>query len=216
MSAARPTALVRMRRFAVRVRALSRKEWMHISRDPFTIGFAAVMPLMLIILFGFAVSFDIDHIRTVVVDRDRTAASRSLVQHLFSGDTFVHAGDAETGEEAEPWFRTRRASVAVVIPEHYQRHLERGEQASVQLLVDAADNVTAGSVLGYAGRFVANFNAQLAGPVIGHATPEIDARIRALFNPALRSAVFLVPGLVALIQAIMGVMLTSLTVAREW
>jgi ABC-2 type transport system permease protein len=207
---------VRARRFALRVLSLARKEGMHIARDPSTIGFAAVMPLILIVLFGYAVSFDVDGIRTVVVDRDHTAASRALADHLFSGPTFRRVGDAPTGEAIEPWFRSGRASVGLVIPDHYERSLGRGEQASVQILVDAADNVTAGSVLSYASRFVARQNHELSAEVVGSAPPAIEARVRALFNPAMRSAVFLVPGLVALIQSIMAVMLTSLTVAREW
>jgi len=79
----RPPLGVRVRRFAGRVRALSRKEWMHFTRDVATIAFAAIMPLILIVLFGFAVSFDVDGIRTVIVDRDHTAASRELAEHLF-------------------------------------------------------------------------------------------------------------------------------------
>jgi ABC-2 type transport system permease protein len=213
---ARPPPLVRARRFLLRVRALSRKEWMHISRDVSTIAFAAVMPLILLILFGFAVSFDVDNIRTVVVDQDHTAASRALADHLFSGPTFVRAGEARSPDAVEPFFRSRRASVGLVIPRDFERHLQRGEPAAVQILVDAADNVTTGSVLSYAARFVAQQNREQVTRVVGRAPEAIEARVRALFNPAMRSAVFLVPGLVALIQAIMAVMLTSLTVAREW
>jgi ABC-2 type transport system permease protein len=189
---------------------------MHIARDPTTIAFAAFMPLLLIILFGYAVSFDVDDIRTVLVDRDRTEASRALTAQLFSGTTFTKVGDAATGEAVEPWFRARRASLGLVIPEHYERTLQRGDRATVQVLVDAADNVTAGSVMSYTARFIARTNRGLTAEVVGGASPAIDARVRALFNPGMRSAVFLVPGLVALIQAIMAVMLTSLTIAREW
>jgi ABC-2 type transport system permease protein len=213
---ARPSALVRARRFFLRVRALSRKEWMHISRDVSTIAFAAVMPLILLVLFGFAVSFDVDNIRTVVVDQDRTAASRALADRLFSGPTFVRVGEAPSAEEVEPFFRRREASVGLVIPIDYERRLQRGEAATVQIVVDAADNVTTASVLSYAARFVTRENKGFATRVAGRAPEAIEARVRALFNPAMRSAVFLVPGLVALIQAIMAVMLTSLTVAREW
>jgi ABC-2 type transport system permease protein len=213
---ARPSPLVRARRFLLRVRALSRKEWMHISRDVSTIAFAAVMPLILLVLFGFAVSFDVDNIRAVVVDQDRTAASRSLADHLFSGPTFTRAGEAPDAEAVEPWFRTRRASVGIVIPREFERRLQRGEAVTVQVLVDAADNVTTGSVLSYTARFVTQQNREMTARVVGRAPEAIEARVRALFNPAMRSAVFLVPGLVALIQAIMAVMLTSLTVAREW
>lgn len=217
MSAAqRPSPLVRARRFTLRVRALSRKEWMHISRDVSTIAFAAVMPLVLLMLFGFAVSFDVDHIRTVVVDQDHTAASRALADHLFSGPTFRRVADASSAGEVEPFFRRREASLGLLIPSKYEERLQRGEVVAVQVLVDAADNVTTASVLSYTARFVARTNRGFAAEVVGRAPEAIEARVRALFNPGMRSAVFLVPGLVALIQAIMAVMLTSLTVAREW
>ena len=215
-SFARPSPWVRARRFFLRVRALSRKEWMHIMRDPFTIGFAAVMPMLLLLIFGFAVSFDVDGIRTVIVDQDHTAASRELVQHLFSGPTFVPAGEAPSPAAVEPLFRRRVASLGLVIPEGYERSLHRDEGAAVQVLVDAADNVTAASVLSYTARFVARTNQGMAEAVVGRTPQAISARVRALFNPAMRSAIFLVPGLVAMIQAIMAVLLTSLTVAREW
>jgi ABC-2 type transport system permease protein len=216
----RPSPAARARRFALRVRALSRKEWMHISRDAATVGFAAVMPLLLLVIFGFAVSFDVDHIRAVVVDEDHSAASRELGRRLFSGPTFEDAsGDAgrlASAADVEPLFRRRVASVALVIPRHFEQQLQRGEPAPVQLLVDAADNVTAGSVMSYAARFVARVNQDRSAAVVGRSPAAIDARVRALFNPGMRSAIFLVPGLVALIQAIMAVLLTSLTVAREW
>jgi ABC-2 type transport system permease protein len=189
---------------------------MHISRDAATIGFAVVMPLILLVVFGFAVSFDVDNIETVVCDSDHTAASRDLTHRLFSGRTFLHVADVDSPSLVEPLFRRRAASVGVVIPVDFEKRLQRGEPASVQLLLDAADNVTAGSVMSYSARFIARVNEDLTAQVAGHTAPEIDARVRALFNPAMRSAIFLVPGLVALIQAIMAVLLTSLTVAREW
>ena len=214
--AASPPLARRARRFLVRVRALARKEVLHIFRDPATLGFAGVMPLVLLLIFGFAVSFDVDNIRVAIVDLDHSAESRALSQRLLSGRTFVAAGHLGRVEDAEPLFRRRQASVALVIPHDYARRLQRGDTASVQLLVDAADNVTAGSVMSYAARFIARENRRLGAEVQGQSAEAIDARVRALFNPGMRSAIFLVPGLVALIQAIMAVLLTSLTVAREW
>src|SRR5262249_7358937 len=165
---------------------------------------------------GYAVSFDVDRIRTVIVDEDRTAASRGLAQRLLSGSTFVAAGSAATAAEVEPLFRARSASVALVIPRDFEQKLQRGEAATVQILVAAADNATAGSVMSYAARFIARENQALAARIAGNTPTAIEGRVRALFNPAMRSAIFLVPGLVAMIQAIMAVLLTSLTVAREW
>jgi len=199
-----------------RVLAIARKEVMHLQRDPWTLYFALAMPVVLLVLFGYAVSFDIDRIPVVVVDEDRTPASRDLGAHLFAGDTFRRAADVDTATLAEEAFRKGDARVAVIIPRGYGHRIARGEQADVELLVDAADNQTAGNVLSYAGRFALATNERFLRERALPLPPVVDARVRALYNPALKSALFLVPGLIAAIQSMMAVMLTALTVAREW
>jgi ABC-2 type transport system permease protein len=195
---------------------MARKEVMHIRRDPWTFWFALGMPVLLLVLFGYAVSFDIDHIPVVVVDQDKTPASRELLAHLFSGDTFRREADVDDTDHAEAAFRRDQARLAVVIPRDYGANVARGGVAEVQLLVDAADNQTAGNVLSYAGRFNANQNARFLRERAMVAPSTVEARVRALFNPGLKSALFLVPGLIAMIQSMMAVLLTALTVAREW
>ena len=212
----RPPVATRVRRSINRMRAITRKEWMHIGRDASTLYFAIGMPLVLLILFGFAVSFDIDHIRTLVVDEDRSAESRRLVAQLDAGPTFDVVGAAASPEDVERAFRRAHAHLAIVIPRGYARDLARGEQVRVQLMVDAADNSSAQSILGYAGRFAAHVNLARIRDATGHSPQLLEARIRALYNPSARSVVFLVPGLIAIIQAMMAVLLTALAVAREW
>ncbi len=199
-----------------RILAIQRKEWMHIGRDASVLYFAIGMPLVLLALFGYAVSFDLDHIRTVVVDEDRTAQSRDLVAHLGAGETFDVIGEVESAEAAEAVFRRGGARMAVVIPPGYGRGMERGDEVRVQLLIDAADNTSAQTILGYAARFAGHVRLAQVKEVTGRSPPLLEARIRALYNPEGRSAVFLVPGLIAIIQAMMAVVLTALAVAREW
>lgn len=199
-----------------RTRAITRKEWTHIGRDASVMYFAIGMPLVLLILFGYAVSFDIDHITTVIVDDDRSAESRRLVARLDAGPTFDVVAHVDDPEAAEAMFRSGKAHMAVVIPRGYGRDLARGEQVRVQVLVDAADNSAAQSILGYAGRFSAHQNLARITRVVGHTPPALEARIRALYNPGARSVVYLVPGLIAIIQAMMAALLTALAVAREW
>ena len=127
-------------RGAKRVWAIAKKEVMHIRRDPWTFWFALGMPVLLLVLFGYAVSFDIDHIPVVVVDQDRTPASRELVRHLFTGQTFRREADVDDAVAAEAAFRRGEARLAVVIPPDYGVHVARGGRAEVQLLIDAADN----------------------------------------------------------------------------
>lgn len=203
-------------RGAKRILAMAKKEVMHIRRDPWTFWFALAMPVILLVLFGYAVSFDIDHIPVVVVDQDRTPASRDLQAHFFVGDTFQREEYAASADRAEAAFRRDDARLALVIPHDYGVHVARGGPAKVQLLVDAADNETAGNVLSYAGRFAANQNARFLREH-GYAQPNVvEARVRALYNPGLKSALFLVPGLIAMIESMMAVLLTALAVAREW
>lgn len=197
-----------------RVLAMARKEWMHIGRDRITLYFALGMPIVLLVVFGYAVSFDLSGIRTVVVDEDRTAESRGLASHLFSGSTFEEVQIPARADDAVAIFRGRDASLVVVVPKGFGRRLAAGDAVHVQALVDATDNVTAGSILSYLARFAAAVNS--ADPRAARGAPPIDARVRTLYNPELESTVFLVPGLIALIQAMMGVLLTALAVAREW
>lgn len=206
----------RLLRGARRVLSIARKEVMHIRRDAWTFYFALGMPVIMLVLFGYAVSFDIDHIPVVVVDQDKTPASRELAAHLFSGDTFSRAADEEDPTAAEGAFRRGDARIAVVIPRDYGERVGRGETAEVQLLVDAADNQTAGNVLSYTGRFAVATNERFLREAALPSPPVIEARTRALYNPSLKSALFLVPGLIAMIQSMMAVLLTALTVAREW
>jgi ABC-2 type transport system permease protein len=203
-------------RGAKRVLAMARKEVMHIRRDPWTFWFALGMPVLLLVLFGYAVSFDIDHIPVVVVDQDKTPASRELAAHLFAGDTFRREADEDDTELAEAAFRRGEARLAFVIPRNYGIRLARGEPAEVQLLVDASDNQTAGNVLSYTGRFGAAQNARFLRERAIATPSTVEARVRALYNPGLKSALFLVPGLMAMIQSMMAVLLTALAVAREW
>jgi ABC-2 type transport system permease protein len=199
-----------------RIRAIASKEVMHIFRDLGTLYFAVGMPLIMLILFGYAVSFDVDHIPVVVVDEDGTAESREVVLRFFSGPSFTRVGTRDRAEEIEPLFRRREASVGVVVPRGFARSIARGEVAHVQVLVDAADNATTTTVLSSASRFTVVVNRDLARERLGATPDAIEARVRALYNPSSKSALFLVPGLVAVIQTMMSVLLTALTVAREW
>ncbi len=203
-------------RGAKRVWAMAKKEVMHIRRDPWTFWFALGMPVLLLVLFGYAVSFDIDHIPVVVVDQDRTPASRELARHLFTGQTFRRLSDMDNTAQAEASFRSGEARLALVVPRGYGVQIARGEPAEVQLLIDAADNQTAGNVLSYTGRFGAAQNARFLRERAFALPNTVEARVRALYNPGLKSALFLVPGLIAMIQSMMAVLLTALTVAREW
>lgn len=204
----------RLARLVLRTRAIAGKEVRHILRDPQLLGFALLMPVILLLIFGYAVSFDLHDIPLAVVDQDHTETSRALVRDFEQAGTFVTTVRPTDPSAVEPLFRRDVAKVALIIPPGFARSAARGEVARAQLLLDGSDNTTAATALGYA-TSIALTGARSSGA----ASPDpllVEARTRTFFNPTLESAVFLVPGLIALILVIVAVMLTSLAVAREY
>jgi ABC-2 type transport system permease protein len=197
------------------------KEVMHILRDRQVLIYAFGMPLTLLLLFGYAVSFDIENIPLAVCDQDHTERSRALERAFSASGTFEVVTRISDCREAERLFRNGAARAALVVPEGFERALVRGEESPAQLLLDGADGTTANVALGYAQaislaqsqieleRALATLGGQGQGPLL-------SVRLRALFNPGLRSSVFLVPGLIVVILVMVAVMLTALTVAREY
>jgi ABC-2 type transport system permease protein len=192
------------------------KELLHILRDRQIIGFALGMPVVLIFIFGYAISFDVERVPLVIVDQDHTASSRSLADKFTASDTFRAVARRQDPAEVEPLFRSYQAKAAIVIPRGYGRALERGEQANAQLLLDGADSTTASIALGYAQAVSLNTSRAELAKLVGRAEPSLTVEPRVLFNPALRSRVFLVPGLMVIVLVMNAVMLTALTVAREY
>ncbi|MFC1642602.1 ABC transporter permease [Myxococcota bacterium] len=199
-----------------RVRALSKKEILHILRDVRVIYLALGLPVVLLILFGYAVTFDLERLPMAVVDQDRSSASRRLVQAMTASDAFEVVRVLPSSSEVEPRFRRGELKAALVIPSDLGRKLGRGEPGEAQLLLDGTDGVTTRIAVGYAMGISQAESRRLleqSGLVL---EPAISARVRVRFNPGMRSARFIVPGLIAVILAIMAVLLTALTVAREW
>ena len=198
--------------FFQRLGALAYKELLHMLRDQQVIYLALGMPLVMLLLFGYAVSFDVDELPIAVLDHDGSAAARRLVRGLEASDAFVVRDRVREAAAIEALMRRGTIRAGVVIPAGFARRLARGEQASYQLLLDGADGTTARIALGYA--FGAT--AAAASDAGRGAVPLLEPRVRALFNPALRSALFIVPGLAAVIIGILAVLMSTITVAREW
>jgi ABC-2 type transport system permease protein len=205
-----------LRAMLLRTLAMSYKELMHILRDKQMLGFALVMPVMLILLFGFAVSFDVERVPLVLVDQDHTPASRALADAFTASRTFEVVAQTEQPAEAERMFRSGAAKVALVVPAGFAKASLHDSEAVAQLLVDGADNTTASVALGYANAVALASSQRSFAAAMGRAEPPIDARVRTFFNPGLKSSVFLVPGLMVMVLSMMAVMLTALTVAREY
>ncbi len=208
-----------------KLRAVAAKEYRQAARDPLTLAMLLGLPTMMLLLYGYAVNFDVRHIKLAVEDRDRTAASRDLAAAFFNSGYFDLAADLPAGADLARLTERRRAAAILVIPETYGRDVAAGRTARVQLVLDGADANTATTVLGYATSVVAEANAEVVRAELGrHAGGRsaaaaggapIDYEPRVWYNPELKSTQFLVPGLVGFILMLTAVLSTALSVVRE-
>lgn len=200
-----------------RLLAVARKEVTQIRRDQRSLILAFLLPVFMLIMFGFAITWDVRDVRTLVVDQDGTVKSRDLVNAFASSGYFRIVDRLGSVREVLPWFDRGQARLALVIPPGFARKLGDGTSlgAPVQALVDGTDANTATIVLGYTRATVQSWSQRvvLEGRRI---TPPIQADSRVWYNEELLSKNMIVPGLVATIMMIICAMLTSLTIAREW
>jgi ABC-2 type transport system permease protein len=194
---------------------MAAKETLHIRRDPRTLYLALGMPVLMLFLFGYGVSFDLDHIPIGVADHDRTETSRALVRAVTAAGELQPVAEVDP-ERAGALFRGGDALAVLVVPRGYERDVLRGKRARLQLLVDGADAVSANQVLAKADALVRAETRRLAGPDLAGRPPPLQVKTWTRYNPAGRSALFMVPGLAAYLLAISAVLLTALTVAGEW
>jgi ABC-type multidrug transport system, permease component len=197
----------------VRMMALVKKEFIHIRRDPRSLAMAFLMPLILLVLFGYAITMDINRLDLVVYDEDRSALSREYVERFHASGYFTVIAVAENYSAATTAIDRGSAHLALVVPRHFARDVEQGKRAQVQILADGSDANTATVALGYAEAITNRFSEAQAGGTIRLA---IDHRLRVWYNPELKSRWFIIPGLIAVIMTVITALLTSLTVAREW
>jgi ABC-2 type transport system permease protein len=191
-----------------RMLAFARKEVLEIVRDPVTVWIAVFMPLVMLFLFGVALSFDVENAPLVVVDHDKSAASRALADQFLNTPYFRLAGAPENEREAEHALMQGRARAVLSIPPDFSMRLRRGEAAPVEFLVDGTYASTAAIVSAYGRAIIFAYpKGMLQLPV--------QPQIRVWYNPMLRSRDFIVPGLFAVILMAFPPLLTALAVARE-
>ncbi len=195
-----------------RAAAVARKEWFHIRRDPFTLALALVLPLVMVVVYGIAIDFNIQDVRLAVSDSDQSQASRRLVE-TFDSSHYFRVQPAPSPASALQDVVGERDKAALIIPPRFEKDLLSGRGAQAQVLIDGADNSTVGPVSDY----VATIQTLASERIVGaDMTPPYQLRTRFLFNPELNSRWFVIPGLTVVIMAILSIFLTALTVAREW
>jgi ABC-2 type transport system permease protein len=188
------------------------KEFRQLFRDPRMARLVFVAPIIQLMIFGYAVSTDVRRTPLLVVDHDRTQASRALVDALTAGDYFRVVGVSQRGADLAAALDHGRATLALQIPPGYARDLASAEGARVQVLVDGTNSNVATIALGHAEQII---RAHGLGTLERALTPPVDLRERAWFNPALISRNYNVPGVIGTIMLLMSLLLTALAVVRE-
>jgi ABC-2 type transport system permease protein len=202
-----------------KIRAVAVKEFRQVYRDPLSLVMLLGVPVLLLLLYGYAVNFDVRHAALAVQDLDKSARSRELIASFVNSTYFDLAADLPAGADLEKITGRRIAKAILVIPEGYSRTLAAGENARVQFFLDGSDANTATAILGYASSLVAEAGAALyAGRFKGTGralVPSIAYEPRVWYNPELQSTKFLVPGLIGFILMLTAVLSTALSIVRE-
>lgn len=205
----------------IRVWAVARKEFLHIVRDPRSLGMAIAIPMLMLILFGYALKLDVDNVPMVVWDQSESPASRNLISG-FQGSKYLSIINYMQSYHAiERAIDSRQALMALIIPREFADQIGSGRPARVQLLVDGSDSNTATIAMGYAEAVTQAYSVNALITHIrrtsGLTLPvPIDLRSRVWFNADLQSKNYIIPGLIAVIMMVIAALLTSLTVAKEW
>jgi ABC-2 type transport system permease protein len=204
-----------------RILAMMRKEIIQIRRDPRSLLIILAMPLIQLLMYGYAVNLDAKHVPLCLYDRDGSAASRDLLTHFQSTDYFNVVRYPDSYPDVIGAIDRDECTIAIVVPAQFSELVHSNRRASVQAVVDASDSNTASLGMGYAQGIVQSYAAgvqldwqQGMGRPAG--APSVTFEARTLFNEDLESMANIVPGVVALVMAVVGSFLTSLTIAREW
>jgi ABC-2 type transport system permease protein len=191
-----------------RLRAVVAKEIRQVRRDPFSLLMLVGLPALMLVLYGYALNFDVRHVRLAVQDRDKSVASRELISAFTHSTYFDLVATPAAGADLAWLTETRMARAILVIPEGYGRILADGRASPVQMLLDGADSTTATTVLGYARALTSELNAVLVGRALARSgrqlTPPLAFEPRVLYNPEI--------GFLLMLTAVLA---TALSVVRE-
>jgi ABC-2 type transport system permease protein len=205
----------------IRLKAIVRKEFYHLIRDYRSLYLAFAIPLILIILFGYALSLDVDNVGTVFVDHDKSELSRDFIRKLGASPYFhVSQGLSQT-KDAIDYLDHDRAKVIIVIPPNFMKSIRADRETPLQIIIDGSDPTFGNIIRGYITAFTEQYNQKLLVSFLNRQgqeqiKPPVDGRIRIWFNEDLESRNFIIPGIIAVIIMIVGALLTSLIIAREY
>ncbi len=196
--------------------AVGLKEFHQIARDRRTLSILLLAPLMFLLLYGYALNFDIKHVKLAVEDRDETSESRALVSAFVNSGYFDLVAGVRTNAALDDLMDRNEIRAALIIPERTGRLINTGQTAPVQVILNGDNANTASTVMGYALTITQSVSTSLVLDRRGaRLVPPLSAEPRIWYNPELKSALFLVPGLIAFIGMITGAISTALSIVRE-
>ena len=193
--------------------AMLRKEFIQMRRDRLTLGMMIGIPTIQLILFGYAIQTEVRHLPTVVLDQSRSPESRRLVQAMLNTGNFDLAGTVADRVELAAVIGRGDARAGIVIPPDYEHDLKRGRVAQAQIVVDAADPLASSAAISGAA-LAGAVRSQALAAARGVAAP-IEVRVRPWYNPAGRSAVYIVPGIIGVLLSMTMIVIASIAVVRE-
>jgi ABC-2 type transport system permease protein len=205
----------------IRLKAIVRKEFYHLIRDYRSLYLAFAIPLLLIILFGYALSLDVDNVETVFVDYDKSELSRDFIRKLDASSYFHVSQSLLQTKDAIDYLDHDRAKVIIVIPPNFMKSIRADRSTQLQIIIDGSDPTFGNIIRGYLTAFTEQYNQKLLLSFLNRQgreeiKPPVDGRIRIWFNEDLESRNFIIPGIIAIIIMIVGALLTSLIIAREY
>jgi len=204
-----------------RIWAVAKKEFLHVLRDARSLAMAFGIPVLQLVLFGYALTLDVNDVPIVVIDRSGTVLSRDFVSRFAGSPYFKLRGSVRNYKELEHEIDAGRALAGLVIPSDFARDIEAGRGAEAQIIFDGGDSNTATIAMGYADSIAGAYSQEItirAMRLAGGAAlkPPLDVRPRVWYNTDMQSKNFIIPGLIAVIMMTIAALLTSLTVAKEW
>src|SRR5208282_3378624 len=204
-----------------RILAVAKKEVLHILRDSRSLGIVVIMPVTLLLLFGYGVNLDLKGLPVYVLDQDGSQQSQDLLKRFQSSEYFHIVRVVDRYSTVTRALDDDRAKMGIIIPWNFSQRLSEGGPVEVQALVDATDDNTANVLIGYAQAVVQGYSSQiqlnwLRGRGLSLQPAAVSVETRTWYNENLESSAFIIPGVLALVMSVIGAFLTSLTIAREW
>ncbi|MFZ1082739.1 MAG: ABC transporter permease [Candidatus Kryptoniota bacterium] len=196
------------------------KEFRQLKRDKLTLTAIIFTPVLMLLLYGYALNFDVKHVRLGLLDESHTKESRELTQKFFSTEYFDFAGNVPEEPAVDKYIQDGKATAVMVIPRDYAKDILLGKSAKIQIVIDGTNSNNATIIMGYVEGIIQNYSQNLTANYMNQkgftiSTGAIDFRPRVYYNPALESMKYLVPGLVAFILMVLTILIPAISIVRE-